>query len=151
VIIHVGTNNLPSESAAECAQKNEKLATKVKTQFPYSKIGLSGLTVRHDIALLEKIQEINKKIGHICKKLEVSFIDNSTIHDTCLNGSKLHLNAKGSAILVVHFINFLKGGSTSALPRKQRHQNFQRSTIQKLGKLLEIIVQPPKNIRRRKH
>jgi hypothetical protein len=151
VIIHVGTNNLPLESATECAQKIEKLAKKTKTQFPYSKIGLSGLTVRHDIAMLEKIQEVNKKIGHICKKLEISFIDNSTIDDTCLNGSKLHLNAKGSAILAVHFINFLKGGSASASPRKQRHQDFQRSTIQKLGELLEIIVQPQKNIHRRKN
>ncbi|CAB3987373.1 Hypothetical predicted protein [Paramuricea clavata] len=151
VIIHVGTNNLPLESATECAQKIEKLAKKTKTQFPYSKIGLSGLTMRHDIAMLEKIQEVNKKIGHICKKLEISFIDNSTIDDTCLNGSKLHLNAKGSAILVVHFINFLKGGSASVSPRKQRHQDFPRSTIQKLGELLEVIVQPQKNIHRRKN
>ena len=151
VIIHVGTNNLPLESATECAQKIEKLAKKTKTQFPYSKIGLSGLTVRHDIAMLEKIQGVNKKIGHICKNLEISFIDNSTIDDTCLNGSKLHLNAKGSAILAVHFINFLKGGSASASPRKQRHQDFQRSTIQKLGELLEIIVQQQKNIHRRKN
>jgi hypothetical protein len=65
--------------------------------------------------------------------------------------SKLHLNAKGSAILAVHFINFLKGGSASASPRKQRHQDFQRATIQKLGELLEIIVQPQKNIHRRKN
>ena len=89
VIIHVGTNNLPLESATECAQKIEKLAKKTKTQFPYSKIGLSGLTVRHDIAMLEKIQEVNKKIGHICKKLEISFIDNSTIDDTCLTVSSI--------------------------------------------------------------
>ena len=38
ITIHVGTNNLPLETAAECAQKIEKLATKVKKQFPDSKI-----------------------------------------------------------------------------------------------------------------
>jgi hypothetical protein len=30
IIIHVGTNNLPLETATECAQKIEKLATKCK-------------------------------------------------------------------------------------------------------------------------
>ena len=139
------------ESATECANKTEKLATKVKTQFPYSKIGLSGLTVRHDVAMSKKIEEVNKELRHICTKLDVSFIDNSTIDDTCLNGSKLHLNAKGSAILAVHFINFLKGDSALTSPRKQRYEDFQRSAIQKLGELLKIIVPPDKNTRRKKH
>ena len=151
IIIHVGTNNLPLETATECAQKIEKLATKVKKQFPDSKIGLSGVTVRHDIAMLEKIKEVNKEIGHICTKLDVSFIDNSIINDSCLNNSKLHLNAKGSAILAVHFINFLKGGNVSTLPRRQRYENFQRSAMQKLGELLKIIVPPDRNTRKRKH
>lgn len=30
----------------------------------------------------------------------------------------------------VHFINFIKGGNASTLPRKQRYGEFQRSTIQ---------------------
>ena len=139
------------ETAAECTQKIEKLATKVKKLFPHSKIGLSGMTVRHDIPMLEKIKEVNKEIGHICTKLDISFIDNSTIDDSCLNNSKLHLKAKDSAILAVHFINFLKGGNVSILPRKQRHEDFQRLAIQKLGALLKIIVPPEKNTRRRKH
>ncbi|XP_028409427.1 uncharacterized protein LOC114532034 [Dendronephthya gigantea] len=150
VILHAGTNNLPLESAAECSQKIEKLATKVKSQFPYSKIGLSGLTVRHDLALSRKIDEVNKELELICTKLDISFIDNSTIDDTCLNGSKLHLNAKGSAILAVHLINFLRGSSGPASSQKQLYQDFQSSTIQKLGELLKIIVQPQKDIRRRK-
>ena len=125
---------------------------KVKKQFPDSKIGLSGVTVRHDIAT-EKIKEVNKEIGHICTKLDVSFIDNSIVNDSCLNNSKLDLNAKGSAILAVHFINFLKGGNVSTLPRprKPRYEDFQRSAMQKLGELLKIIVPPDRNTRRRKH
>ena len=99
VIIHAGTNNLPTESATVCTNKIEKLAAKVKNQFPYSKIRLSGLTVRHDIDVSKKIVDVNKGLGLICAKLNISFIDNSTIDDTCLNRSRLHLNEKGSAIL----------------------------------------------------
>ena len=152
VIVHAGTNNLPLESATECAQKIEKLAAKVKSQFPYSKIGLSGLTTRQDVAMSEKIDEVNKELQHICMKLDVSFINNTTIDDTCLNGSKLHLNAKGSAILAVHFIKFLKGGSASTSPskRRQNYEDFQRSAIQKLGELLKIIVPPDKSTRTRR-
>ena len=152
VIVHAGTNNLPLESATECAQKIKKLAAKVKSQFPYSKIGLSGLTARRDVAMSEKIDEVNKELQHICMQLDVSFIDNTTIDDTCLNGSKLHLNAKGSAILAVHFIKFLKGGSASTSPskRRQNYEDFQRSAIQKLGELLKIIVPPDKGTRTRR-
>jgi hypothetical protein len=152
VIVHAGTNNLPLESASECAQKIEKLAAKVKSQFPYSKIGLSGLTARRDVAMPEKIDEVNKELQHICMQLDVSFIDNTTIDDTCLNGSKLHLNAKGSAILAVHFIKFLKGGSASTSPskRRQNYEDFQRSAILKLGELLKIIVPPDKGTRTRR-
>ena len=90
--------------------------------------------------------------GHTCMQLDVSFIDNTTIDDTCLNGSKLHLNAKGSAILAVHFIKFLKGGSASTSPskRRQNYEDFQRSAIQKLGELLKIIVPPDKGTRTRR-
>ena len=151
VIIHAGTNNLPTESVTVCANKIEKLAAKVKNQFPYSKIGLSGLTVRHDIDVSKKIVDVNKELGLICTKLNISFIDNSTIDDTCLNKSRLHLNEKGSAILAVHFITFLRGDRASLTPKKQRHEDFQQSAIQKLGELLKMIATPDKNVRRRKY
>ncbi len=125
-------------------QKDRETRYKIKTQLPYSKIGLSGITVRHDIVMSEKITKINEEIGQICTKLNDSFIDNSTIDHSCLNGSKLHLNAKGSAILAVHLIKLLKGGnaSTSTSPKKQIYEDFRRSAIQKLGELLNMIVPP---------
>ena len=153
VILHATTNNRPLESATECAQKIEKLATKLKlkAQFPFSKIGPSGLTVRHDVALSKKIDEVDKELELTCTKLDFPFIDNSTIDDSCLNRrSKLYLNVKGSAILAVHLINFLRGGSGPASPQKQRYEDFHSSTIQKLGGQLKKIVQPQKNIRRGK-
>jgi hypothetical protein len=40
---------------------------------------------------------------------EFSYIDNSNIGNTCLNKSKLHLNDKGTSLLAVHFIKFVRG------------------------------------------
>ena len=34
------------------------------------------------------------------------FIDNYTLDSTCLNGSNINLNAKGSAILAAKLLNF---------------------------------------------
>ena len=96
--------------------------------------------MRHDIDVSKKIEDVNKELGLICAKLNISFIDNSTMDDTCLNKSKLHLSAKGSAILAVHFITFLRGDRASLTPRNQRHKDFQQSAIQKLGELLKIVT-----------
>ena len=107
--------------------------------------------MRHDIDVSKKIVDVNKELGLICKKLNIAFIDNSTIDDTCLNKSRLHLNEKGSAILAVHFITFLRGDRASLTPRKQRHEDFQQSAIQKLGELLKMIATPDKNVCRRNY
>ena len=107
--------------------------------------------MRQDIDVSKKIKDVNKELGFICAKLNISFIHNSTIDDTCLNKSKLHLNAKDSAILALHFITFLTGDRALLTPRNQRHDDFQQSAIQKLGELLRMIVTPARNVHRRKY
>ena len=52
----------------------------------------------------------NKLLKKICLKQGYTYIDNDSLDATCLNGSKLHVNAKGSALLAVHFIKFLRSG-----------------------------------------
>ena len=49
------------------------------------------------------------------------------IYTVGYNGSKLHLNAKGAALLAVDFINFLRGGKLSAntYSRDSHYENFQ--------------------------
>ena len=56
------------------------------------------------------------------------------IDATCLNESKLHLNSKGSALLTVHFINFLKGRRPRSTIR-----DFPKG-LRQLGKLLNMII-----------
>ena len=113
----------------QCVQKIENHDVSVKAKFPNSKIGVSGLTLRQDIQTSTKIQEVNKELKQICVNHEVSFIDNSSIDTTTLNASKLHLNAKGSALLAVHFIKSLKGDRKPITRRKQPREYFQMSAM----------------------
>jgi hypothetical protein len=119
VIIHAGTNNIPAEV---CVKKIESLVLKTKSKFPNSKIGVSGITMRQDIEVGQNINQVNKKLENLSKNHNVSFIDNSSINNTCLNGGKLHQNPKGSAFLATNFIRFLKGDQHVS-PRRSRRSS----------------------------
>jgi hypothetical protein len=56
-------------------------------------------------------------------KYAIKFIDNSSLDRTSLNSSKLQLNSKCSAILLTHFISFIKNGQPSC--RRYSQQDFQ--------------------------
>ena len=137
VIIHAGTNNIPTETADECAQKIVNLAGKLKEKFPNSKIGLSSIIQRQDIQVATKIDEANKILKQKCMDIGMSFIDNYTLDSTCLNGSNIHLNAKGSAILATKFITFLGGNKSSKT--SHYHEDFPLTTLHQLGNLLRTI------------
>ena len=115
VIVHTGTNDVPVETTEKCVSNMEELIMSVKQKFPNSKIGISGITPRQDIDLKLKIKEIDEKVQTLSSKHGVKFINNLSIDKTCLNSSKLHLNAKGSAILASHFIKFLRDGQSLSL------------------------------------
>jgi hypothetical protein len=104
IIIHAGTNNIIADSAEVCVKKIESLVLKTKSKFPDSKIGVSGITMGQDIEVGQNIKQINKKLEDLSKNHNDSFIDNSSINNTCLNGGKLHLNPKGSAFLATNFM-----------------------------------------------
>ena len=139
VIVHVGTNNIPLQSADECTKDIEKLIAGVKQRFPNSKIGISGITMRQDVDLASKIFKVNEKIKSMTPKYDVTFIDNSSLDKTSLNGSKLHLNAKGSAILTSHFISFIKGGQSLRHSLRRSRRDFQMDTMNQLQELLKLI------------
>ncbi len=95
-----------------CVKKIESLVLKTKSKFPDSKIGISGITMRQDIEVGQNIKQVNKKLKDLSKNHNVSFIDNSSINNTCLNGGKLHLNPKGSAFLATNFIRLNLSNTT---------------------------------------
>ena len=128
VIIHAGTNNMPAKSADSCV-------TKIENTYQNARIGISSLTHREDINVSMKQSEVNNKLKEMAHRNNFDFIDNSHIDGSCLNSSKLHLNAKGSAYLATSFIKLIRpsGNGNSYRPRKP---DFHISSIQQLGKIL---------------
>ena len=142
VIIHVGTNNIPIDSTEDCALKISNLATNLKEKFPHAKIAISGIIQRQDIQAAGKIEEVNKILKQNCLSNSMSFIDNLSIDSSCLNGSGIHLSAKGTAILATKFIKFLRGDEHSM--SSSRNEDFHISALhQLLGNFLRSMTTSP--------
>ena len=93
-------------------------------KFPNAKTGLSGITLREDVDLNDKIEQ-----GH-------SFTDNC---DT--DFSKLHLNAKETAYLAVNFIKFIRLKKPKGVSRSPRQsENFHRSQLLQLESPLTSLA-----------
>ena len=72
----------------------------------------------------------------------MSFIDNLSIDNFCLNGSGIHLSAKGTAILATKFIKFLRGEENSM--SSSRNEDFHISALQQLlGNFLRSMTTSP--------
>ena len=102
IIIHVGTNDLKKcENNQEVAKDIVNLALHChqKNSIP---IVVSSLTHRDD-KFKDRIGPINEELKISCEERNIGFIDNTNINKYHLNRSKLHLNAKGSAILAKNF------------------------------------------------
>ena len=69
-----------------------------------------------------------------------------TLIRTALNGSKIHLNAKGSAYLAVNFIKFIREGNKTTTQTRTKQgnsrfgQDFQTSQLLKLGNFLTSLA-----------
>ena len=69
VIIHAGTNNLPTDSEHECAKHAEDLVKCIKARFPVAKIALSGITIRRDIDVPAKLLKSTKSSKNYVRNL----------------------------------------------------------------------------------
>ena len=71
----------------------------------------------------------------MCALNKYSFIHHVNIDRSCLNKSKIHLNAKGSALLPASFINFIRG--RKKLSQINQSKNFwMEETLRQLGAVL---------------
>ena len=98
---------------------------------------------RKDIKLGKKIEEVNNKIKDMCSQHGYNIISNNNINETCLNNSELHLNPKGTALLAVGFIKFLRGRQSSAYLQQQHNysKNFQiEDTLHQIGDILISVM-----------
>ncbi|CAB4003018.1 Scavenger receptor cysteine-rich type 1 M130 [Paramuricea clavata] len=143
VIIHAGTNNIITDSSKECFDNIQLLSSRIKSTFKEARIAISSLITREDIDVTLKTQKTNELLKDLCSKEGYTYIENGNIDATCLNGSKLHLNAKGSALLAVHFIKFIRGTSS-----RSSAGGFPKE-LRQLGELLRMIM--PQTSKKRTH
>ena len=83
--------------------------------------------------------EVNNMIQELCKKLGLYFINNDNLNESCLNGSQLHLNPRGSAYLATNFIKFIRGNNIRITTPSRRDADFQISAPQRLHLLEDLI------------
>ena len=154
IIVHAGKNNLvTTEKANSCATKIETSATKVQEMFLQAKIAISRLTSKEDVDVSTKLENVNSELRSITKKHRF-YYDIFVIDSSCLNESKLHINTKGSALLAVQFIKFLRfnkdhDGTTPTKRNNSRRDFHQMSTLCQLGKfLMNLWKEHPRSRRR---
>ena len=119
----------------------------MKKKFPNSSVGISGIVYREDINVDSKRVKVNEMVQFMAKDNNIVYIDNSVDDASALKDSKLHLNAKGSSLLAVQFIKFLRSGSDKF---NQSRRGFRSPDIQRLGKLLMELGNCPIPDRKRR-
>ena len=129
---------MTTDTANEYASKIEQLCSTVKMIYPNAKIGVSGLTERNDVSIHDKLLEVDSKIKEMCALNKYSFIHlkhHVNIDRSCLNVSKIHLNAKGSALLAASFINFIRGRKQLSQINESK-KFWMEETLRQLGAVL---------------
>ena len=98
MILHCGTNNLPSNEDPENIAKNiMNLAKNIKTDT--TKVAISGITPRRD-TFNHKGKQVNQTLKKICEEENITFILHHGIKNRFyLNSRGLHLNDKGATRL----------------------------------------------------
>ena len=66
VIIHAGTNNLPSDTSEQCIKNIKGLCISVKQRFPNAKLDVSSIILRKDIDVSGITRQVNNQLKHIC-------------------------------------------------------------------------------------
>ena len=102
IILHAGTNdlatNVPTDKVAE---STVELAMSLKSDS--TSVAISNITVRTD-KHKNKVRQTNKHLKTLCMERNIELINHdSTITEKHLNGSRLHLNKRGAAILQNNF------------------------------------------------
>ena len=102
VIVHAGTNNVEYSSVGTLLSCYEDLAEHLKQRC--DKVGFSSIILRNDKPELNgKIELLNEGIHEICKKHDLSFINNDNITANNLARDGLHINRSGQTKLTAKF------------------------------------------------
>ena len=108
-ILHVGTNDLDSETSPDMIAKSiADVASSLKSNS--CDVSVSSIIVRKDTdELHERALERNKHLEDICIERNLFFMDNSKkIKEQHLNNYKLHLNRVGKSVFKGSLLNHIK-------------------------------------------
>ena len=95
--------------------------------------------------------EVNDQLKRLAHDDNFQYIDNSVVDSTCLNNGNLHLNAKGTSLLAVQFIRFLRSSPSKGQFPKGRKPDFRMMSMMKLlGETMRTIQGVSKKKRKRK-
>ena len=114
IILHCGTNNLPSNEDPETIAKNiMNLAKNIKTDI--TKVAVSGIIPRRD-TFNHQAKQVNQTLKKMCEEENIPFISHHGINNRFrLNSRGLHLNDKGATRLAQNFKKFLSNVHERAL------------------------------------
>ena len=97
IILHLGTNDLTTNSPPEkVAESVIDLASSLKSNS--CSVAISNITVRND-RYRKKVVQVNRHLKTLCIERNFELITQNIITEKHLNGSKLHLNKRGTVIL----------------------------------------------------
>ncbi len=100
LIIHVGTNDMSTTSAKEITKSISALGDAIIADEPGIDLTFSEVVSRNDDkGLADKVKLVNESLDKLCTQKNWGFISHKNIKAIHLNGSGLHLNRQGSAIL----------------------------------------------------
>ena len=114
-----------------------------KTQAP--RIIISGIISRNDKRVGSKIADTNNELRSMCEQMKWRFVNKHQLNESCLNGSKLHLNNKGSVYLATYFIKALntstsgKHNTRDTRRPKDNYYNFRRNKVF-LASLIQVLL-----------
>ena len=105
IILHIGTNDSLNKSAKDIMEEIINLVEFIESELPTVNLCISCPVMRIDN------MRANKVLRDLSFLITSSFRSNIIIHDkfngTCLGHKGLHLNAKGSTLLVTNYISHM--------------------------------------------
>ena len=106
IVLHLGTNDLASDRPPDLIAKSiVDVASSMKNEN--HDVTVSNIITRTD-HLKEKANEVSDYLSKLCMEGTIYLIDHSkTLKTQHLNGSKLHLNRRGTPILQNTLCKFL--------------------------------------------
>ena len=105
VIIHVGTNNVTTDTAQMIVDKLITLKRNIEGSLPKCRVITSKLIVRTDNT---KANTTIRNKNRLIKELQIQTVDNSNISERHLGKRGLHLNQEGNTVFASNLLHAIR-------------------------------------------